>query len=117
MMGLSVVLPSPDTLDNVASLINAMLDPARAQAILQQLSDQTTSLNRLREEILEMQKKVDADRAAADQMLADARRLKAEADAASAALDADRAALAAWQEQMAQLRADLAGLEARPAAA
>ena|SRR6266446_2274182 len=114
MMGLSI-LPTPSALDNAVALVNAMLDPARAKEILQQLSDQTASLNRLRDEILEMQKKVDADRAAADAALAEAQRLKAEADAAHAALDSDRQRLAAWQEQMGQLRAGLAEIEARPA--
>jgi chromosome segregation ATPase len=116
MMGLSI-LPSPDTLDNAAALINAMLDPAKAKEILQGVSEQLTTLYRLRDEVTEMQKKVDADRAAADQMMADAQRLKAEADAASAALDADRAKFAAWEEQKRQLRADLAELGARQPAA
>jgi septal ring factor EnvC (AmiA/AmiB activator) len=107
MMGLSI-LPSPTTLDNAVALVNAMLDPARAKEILQQLSDQTTSLNRLRDEIVEMQKKVDADRVAADAALADAQRLKAEADATYAALEGDRQRLAAWEEQKRQMAAELA---------
>jgi septal ring factor EnvC (AmiA/AmiB activator) len=114
MMGLSI-LPSPTTLDNAVALVNAMLDPARAKEILQQLSDQTTSLNRLRGEILEMQKQVDADRAAADAALAEARQLKTEADAAYAALSNDRARLAAWEEEKRQIKAALAEIEARPA--
>jgi phage-related tail protein len=112
MMGLSI-LPTPSTLDNAVALVNAMLDPARAKEILQQLSDQTTSLNRLRDEILEMQKKVDADRVAADAALADAQRLKAEADAASAALDSDRQRLAAWEEEKREISLAIAEIEAR----
>jgi chromosome segregation ATPase len=116
MMGLSV-LPSPDTLDNAVGLINAMLDPAKAKEILAGVSEQLATLYRLRDEITEMQKKVDADRAAADATLEAAQKLKAEADAAYAALEGDRAALAAWQEQKRQLKADLAAIEARPSAA
>src|SRR5260370_30290441 len=98
MMGLSI-LPSPTTLDNAVALVNAMLDPARAKEILQQLSDQTTSLNRLRDEILEMQKKVDSDRLAAEAALTEAQRLKDEVAAATSALDSDRQRLAAWEEE------------------
>jgi phage-related tail protein len=113
MMGLSI-LPSPDTLDNAAALINAMLDPAKAKEILQGVSEQLTTLYRLRDEVTAMQQKVDADRVAADAALADAQRLKAEADAASAALEGDRAKLAAWQEQKRQMAAELAALESAP---
>lgn len=115
-MGLSV-LPGPDTLDRAAALIQAMMDPAKAKVLLDGVSEQLATLHRLRDEVTAMQQKADADRAAADQMMADLARREAALAAQNAALDADRAALAAWREQKRKMAADLAEIAPLPPAA
>jgi multidrug resistance efflux pump len=75
MMGLSV---SPTSMSEALTLLNAMLDPAKVKQAMDEFAVQFAALNTLRDEVAAAQKQADADRAAADQMMADVARREAE---------------------------------------
>jgi peptidoglycan hydrolase CwlO-like protein len=71
MMGLSI---SPTSMSEALTLLNTMLDPQKVKQVMEELNQQVTALNQLRDEVAVLQKQADADRAAVDQMMADVAR-------------------------------------------
>jgi hypothetical protein len=65
MMGLSTV-PAPAAISEALTLVNAMLDPAKAKAMLEELAQQVDALNKARDAAVAEQQKAAADRVAAD---------------------------------------------------
>ena len=112
MMGLS--LPPAATITDALSLVNAMLDPAKAKAALEQLRAEVAKLEKTRDEAATAQKR-------AEKMITEANAVAAALDARESEVAAREVAVAAKERAHELLRAEMrrklaSGISPLPAA-